>query len=307
MLLIRDLSEMAAEGPTFVSLVLEAETGMARGVAIGQTASEARISAMTSAVTTPIPPFTNTPVPNQVLCAAGQGAGVTTDLAAVLGGGPMPPVREVALPPEAEGIFDELVGHLSGRNLPDDLPTAGDWDVLVAQTLAYAQEQPWQLWPDDLLFKATVTIDGGSASYVVSVIGREGLQAGLVLYPGRHPSDVVIPSDDWQPEDPLPFREGSLLLHLNPPDDTLADMAAKALRYGWPPDARLMPVWLNAGPDGFGELSRTDAQRMALAIAGVLARHLRPTGPKGRRTSRTTGSIPLAGEVEGRYTVTDLF
>jgi len=67
---------------------------------------------------------------------------VTTDLAAVLGGGPMPPVREVALPPEAEGIFDELVGHLSGRNLPDDLPTAGDWDVLVAQTLAYAQEQP---------------------------------------------------------------------------------------------------------------------------------------------------------------------
>jgi hypothetical protein len=152
-----------------------------------------------------------------------------------------------------------------------------------------------------------VTIDGGSASYVVSVIGREGLQAGLVLYPGRNPSDVVIPSDDWQPEDPLPFREGSLLLHLNPPDDTLEDMAAKAVRYGWPADARLMPVWLSASPDGFGDLGRIDAQRMALAIAGVLARHRRATGPKGRRTSRTTGALPLTDEAEGRYSVTDLF
>ena len=46
---------------------------------------------------------------------------------------------------------------------------------------------------------------------------------------------------------------------------------------------------------------------LALAIAGVLARHRRATGPKGRRTARTTGSLPLAGEAEGRYTVTDLF
>ena len=151
-----------------------------------------------------------------------------------------------------------------------------------------------------------MTSEGNSASYVAAVIGREGLQAGLVLYAGKDLSAVVIPADDWQPEDPLPFLEGSLLLHLNPPDDTLEDMAAKAVRYGWPESAPRMPVWLTANPEGFGDLSRSEATFLTLAIAGVLARHRRPSGPKGKRTARTTGSVALAGGAEGRYTVTDL-
>jgi hypothetical protein len=213
----------------------------------------------------------------------------------------------VELPAQAEDILDELVAHLSGRTLPDELPTADDWAALVDQTLEYAQEEPWQLWPDDLQFRVVATIEGRSTSYVAAVIGREGLQAGLVLYPGKDSSAVVVPADDWQPEDPLPFREGSLLLHLNPPDNTLEEMAAKAVRYGWPADARLMPVWLSASPDGFGDLAQTDAALLTVSIAGVLARHRRAAGPKGRRTARTTGSLALASGIEGRYTVTDLF
>ena len=309
--LVRDLSDLA-DGSTFVSLVLDAATGMARGVAIGRTAGEARTDAMTSAASKPVAPFTNTPVPSAVLCAPGNAAAVTEDLAAALGvspadGGPLPPVRETPLPEQAEEILDELVARLSGRTPPEELPTTDDWEVLVQQTLVYAKEEPWQVWPDDLQFKIAVTTEGSSASYVASVIGREGLQAGLVLYPGTDLSAVVIPADDWQPEDPLPFREGSLLLHLNPPGDTLKEMATKAIRYGWPEDAPWMPVWLRASPDGFGDLSRSEATFLALAITGVLARHRRATGPKGRRTARTTGSLRLAGGIEGRYTVTDLF
>jgi len=305
--LVRDLSELAADGPTVVSLVLDAATGLARGVAIGRTAAEARTSAMSSAASKPVAPFTNTPVPSEVLCTPGDAAALTKDLAAVLGHAPLPPVRETQLPTEAEDILDELVAHLSGRTLPNELPTADDWTVLVEQTLEYAREEPWQVWPDDLQFTVTVTSEGNSASYVAAVIGRDGLQAGLVLYPGNDLSAVVIPAADWQPEDPLPFQEGSLLLHLNPPDDTLEDMAAKAVRYGWPSDARWMPVWLSASPEGFADLSRSDAAFLTLAIAGVLARHRRATGPKGRRTARTTGSLALPGETAGRYTVADLF
>jgi hypothetical protein len=66
-------------------------------------------------------------------------------------------------------------------------------------------------------------------------------------------------------------------------------------------------VWLSASPEGFGDLSRSDAAFLTLAIAGVLARHRRAAGPKGRRTARTTGPLALPGEMEGRYTVTDLF
>ena len=59
-------------------------------------------------------------------------------------------------------------------------------------------------------------------------------------------------------------------------------------------------------PEGFGDLSRSEARFLTLALAGVLARHRRPSGPKGKRTARTTGSLALAGGAEGRYTVTDL-
>lgn len=306
MVLVRDLSGIAVEGATFVSLVLDVATGMARGVAIGRTTAEARTAAMASAASKPIAPFTNAPVPSQVVCAPGEAAGLRNDLAAALGGASLPPIHESRLPVEAEEIVDELVAHLSGRKLPEVLPTADDWDVLVQQTLAYAKEEPWQVWPNELLLKLTVTIESESASYLAWVIGRQGQQAGLVLQPGKDLSAVVIPSDDWQPSDALPFQPGSLLLHLNPPDDTLEDMAAKAVRHGWPEDAPWMPVWLTAGPEGFADMSRSQAVFLTLAIAGVLARHQRGTGSKGRRTHRTTGSLALAGNVAGRYIVSDL-
>jgi hypothetical protein len=304
--LVRDLSDVAAvsgQERTFVSLVLDADTGLARGVALGQTISEARTAAMTSAVTTAIAPFTEVVPPSRVLCAPGSGEDLATDVMAALGGGALPLIAEVAMPPEAEDILDELVGHLSGRNLPDELPQAEDWETLVSRTLDYAEAEPWQAWPDDLQLRLVVDLAGESTSYVAVVIGRDGLQAGLVLYPGRDQKDVVLPADDWQPEDPLPFLDGSLLLHLNPPDDTLADMAAKAIRYGWPEDATWMPVWLTAGPNGFADIDRTQAVHLTVALAGVLARHRKSGAAK--KSAKTTGTLTLPAGA-GRFTITDL-
>jgi hypothetical protein len=304
--LVRDLTDVAAvsgQEKTFVSLVLDADTGLARGVALGQTISEARTAAMTSAATTAVAPFTEVETPGRVLCPPGAGDDLATDVIAALGGGDLPLIAEVLMPPEAEDILDELVGHLSGRKLPDELPQAEDWEILVSRTWAYAESEPWQGWPDDLQLRIVVTAGGESTSYVGVVIGRDGLQAGLVLYPGRDQSAVVLPDDDWEPEDPLPFLDGSLLLHLNPPDDTLADMAAKAIRYGWPEDAAWMPVWLTAGPDGFADIDRIQAIHLTVALAGVLARHRRFASAK--KAAKTIGTVELPGG-PGRFTITDL-
>jgi hypothetical protein len=210
-------------------------------------------------------------------------------------------VIEAFLPDEAEDIFDELVGHLAGRGRPEELPTAEDWELLVEWTDAYADAEPWLLWPDELLPRLVLTVDGDATSYIVSVIGQQGLQAGLVLYPGADHSDVVVPGDDWQPDDPLPFAPGTLLLHLNPPDDTLADMAAKAIRYGWPEQATRMPVWLAAGPDGFADLDATGAHHLTLACEAALKHAHKLERATTRRVLTTSGTLKLAGGRSGAY------
>jgi hypothetical protein len=302
--LVRDVSDLAAadgDAGTFVSLVLDLDTGLARGVALGPTAGEARTAAMTSAATRTVEPFTEVVSPVRVVCAPGTGEGMAADVMTALGGGALPLIAEMPLPPEAEDILIASSGTRVGRACRMSL--AEDWTALVTRTLEYATSEPWREWPDDLQLRLVVTIENTSTSYVAAVIGRDGLQAGLVLYPGRDQSDVIVPADDWQPEDPLPFLDGSLLLHLNPPDDTLADMAAKAIRYGWPENASWAPVWLSAGPDGFADLDRTQAVHMTVALAGVLARVRRHGVAK--KDAKTTGTLDLP-EGMGRFAITDL-
>jgi hypothetical protein len=290
--MFRDLSQAVhvdGEQAVFVSLVLDADTGLARGVGTGPTAGEARTAALTSALSTGDDP------PARVVCDVdlGLGADLTRELKRLVPAAPVE-VIEGFLPDEAEDIFDELVGHLAGRGRPDTVPTGGDWALLVELSAAYAEAEPWLSWPDELLPRLVLTVDGEATSYIVSVIGQQGLQAGLVLYPGADHSDVVVPGDDWEPEDPLPFAPGTLLLHLNPRDDTLPDMAAKAIRYDWPEDAPLMPVWLAASPDGFADLDATGAHHLTLACEAVLEHARKLSAPGKRRVLTTSGKLTLA-------------
>ncbi len=301
--LVRDVSEVApVEGldATYVSLVMDLATGLMHSAGVGASAGEARVSAMRSAVASPVEPFTGE-VPQRVVCADGHGSEVRADLAAALPGiGSRLPVEEATLPPSVEEAMDDLVEHFTDR--PGG-PTDEEWEFLVSRTLEYAQAQPWHTWPDELQMRVELTVEAESSSYVVAVIGREGLQAGLVLYPGRDHQDVIVPDEDWEPDQPLPFRDGSLLLHLNPPDDTVEHLAALALQYGWPPAGPYMPVWLSAGPDGFAELDGAQAVRLGVALVAVLARSRQPAG---RTSGPMSGTVALADGVECRYTLTDL-
>ncbi len=295
-LVVRDITDPALlEGRevTFLCLVLDtAESGI-RAVGTGDSASDARIRALAAAATEPAAPFTPG-LPELVVCPPGGADDVRDDVAAAFDGlgVPLPPVVEEPTSAGVEQFLDEVVAQLSGG--ADTLPTEEEWRLLVGSTLQFWLAAPWERWPPELQLHAELTVEGEPASYVVAVLGGEYLPSGLVLYPGRDQSDVILPEEDWQPTDPLPFRPGTLLLHLNEPDDAVEDMAEIAVEFGWPADAAVMPVWLAAGPDGFTDVDGVQATRLSLALTAVVAR---------TRTPLDTASPPVTGP---GFTATDL-
>ena len=174
-----------------------------------------------------------------------------------------PEVQEVHPDPEAEDIFDSLLGHLSGRTQPAETPTPEDWQALLAQTLVFHQAQPWNRWSDDQQLLLTLdTDDGLSEQYLALVMGQAGIQHGLALYAGHD-----LPADA-RTNEPQP---GSIVLLLDRPDELPVDIATKAQRYGWPTTESLSPAFMTFGPDGPEEISQADARVLTIALTAVLA------------------------------------
>ena len=295
MVLIRDVSHAVridGEARVVASLILDADTGLARGMSVGRSEGESCSQAMRIALTRPagaLPPRR----PSRVLCGVGYQNEVATELRNALRGAKVPAVTEV-ISVEAEDIFDSFVGQMSGRRQPEEFAAPADWQILFEQAADYAQAQPWLRWADDIRMDVVVRIDGVATRYIAVVIGHEGIQRGLVLYPGG-----VLPADlqDWQPGAPTLLPAGTLVCYLDPPDQAPPEFAAKAERYGWPADAALIPVWLVAGPDGTGDLDQLDVHRLTLALAAVVAHD------RSRPAVRKTGEIVLAGGRRGTYSI----
>jgi hypothetical protein len=273
--LIRDVSHAVridGEPCVLASLVLDADTGLIRGMSVARTDAEACDQAMRTALTQPagdLPPGR----PVRVLCGVGHGQSVADQLAVVLDHGPVPEVTEVASD-EAEDVFDSLVGHMAGRTQPEEFPTPGDWAMLVDDHAdAYRRAEPWQRWTGQDHFDLVVRIDDTPARYVTIVLGAEGVQRGLVLYPGGALPETLV---GWRPGAPTSVPAGSLLFYLDPPAEVPQEFRGKAARYGWPADASLVPVWLTTGPHGPADLDRTAAQRLTVAIAAILVHDREP-------------------------------
>ncbi|MFC0526593.1 hypothetical protein [Phytohabitans kaempferiae] len=275
------------------SLVLDADTGVARGMCVDRTDVKACAQAMRTALTQPaggLPPQR----PARVLCGIGHHEPVAAQLAVVLGDGPLPEVTEV-VSVEAEDILDSFVGHMAGRAQPRQFATAADWAILVEHADTYRRAAPWRRWTDQDHLDLAVRVDGISARYVTIVIGAEGVQHGLVLYPGEALPDEFA---GWRPGAPILAPAGSILFYLDPPAEAPPEFVAKAARYGWPADADLTPVWLTTGPHGTADLDRTAVQRLTVAIAAVLT-HDRPPGGSGP----TIGTCTLAAGEQAEYTL----
>lgn len=273
-----DAVRVTGEGPLVVSLILDTDTGLIRGVQADTDSHAALTGAMRTALTQPA---ANLPAgaPARVLCQVGASTQVRGALDAV--GATAVPVEEVHPGAEAEDIVDSLVGHLAGRTQPTEAPTSSDWQLLMTQALAFARAEPWSRWSDEQELLLTLSTDRGSAPYLAIVLGQAGVQHGLALYPGH---DLPAALDRGEPAE-------SVVLLLEPTADLPPEITAKARRYAWPERERLTPAYMSLTPDGPGEISRDDAHLLTAALSAVRALDQRGLHRPG---DAVTGEIRLA-------------
>lgn len=245
MVMVRDLSEsvtIADQPAVIVCLVLDTETGLVVGIGLSASRSEACRGAFERAVAeapegAPFPPGP----PARVLCKADDVKDVGAQLAEVVGAG-APSPEEIIPSDEAEEIVDSLVGHLVGRSQPVDAAPPAELNGLYEAACIYAAAEPWKRPRAENDLHLVVTIDGESTEHVPVVLGHDGIQRGLVLYPGTELPEALRtwePGDDEMP----PVPAGTVIAHLDPRDETPADAVAKADRYGWPADMDLVPFF----------------------------------------------------------------
>jgi hypothetical protein len=296
--MVRDVShavKVSGQSQIMACLVVDRDTGLARGAWAAPTSSEACAEAVRSALTKPAGPLPPQP-PDRVLCGSDEAAELFAGLRLL--DEIAPTVPEVAAVGEAEDVFDSFVGHMAGRRQPDEFPTPTDWQLLIGRSSDFCRVRPWLRWSDIDHVDLVVRV-GGAARYIAVVIGQEGIQRGLVLYPG-----AVVPEGlrDREPGVAVPMPTGTLLFWLDPPDEVPPEFAAKAARYGWPAQADLLPIWLVGGPDGPADLDRTNALRLTVAIDGVLA-HDQHRAASGNGGHTTTGQVTFADGQDGTFSI----
>lgn len=291
--LLRDVSHsvrVKGQPVVMVGLVLDAETGLALGSTVGVDGPSALAPALEKALTDPVGPL---PAgrPDLIVCTGALVPEVEGALATLMPGEEMPPVRQIEAASEAEDIFDSMIGHLAGRTQPVEPPQSEDWRVAFDVALRFWHRAPWERWDDTMPLHLNLTTPDDSATYLGLVLGAEGIQRGLILYPG-----TALPGglDDWEPGRPVPVPAGTLMLFLDPPSELPPELVAKAIRYGWAVDAAVVPAFMRKEPEGPLEVSRPDLQHLSLAAAAVVAHDQR--GPIVVGTgSDTTGELLLAG------------
>jgi hypothetical protein len=293
--LTRDISHavhIATQPVVVASMIMDADTGLVRGMAVAESGPQARAQAIAQALTRPagtLPPET----PIRVLCGPGDAQALTGELATLL---TAPVKASEVVSVEAEDIFDSFVAHMGGRQQPDTFATPDDWALLMAAADGYRRAQPWQRWADDQHLDLIVRVASVPARYLAIVLGQEGIQHGLVLYPGAAFPDQSMVTDPDQLRTSLPA--GTIMFYLDPPSQTPPEFTAKATRYGWPADADLLPAWVTRGPDGPADLDQTAVRRLTLALTAVLTHDAQPD-----RTATTTGETKLPAQVAGGFTI----
>lgn len=295
--MIRDVSHAISvqdQSAVIASLILDADTGLVRGLSLGGTARGACAQAIRTALTRPAGPLPPQP-PGRVLHDQAHVSEVLDELAAALPDDASPDISCIPPLAEAEDIFDSLIGHLAGRAQPDDPPGPADWQHFYLRAGEYCRSRPWDRWSDADHLDLRVRIGAATTRYLAVVMGNAGIQRGLALYPG-----AALPSgmSDWRPGDPPPTPPGTLLLWLDPPDEVPAEFTARATRYGWPDDHGIVPLPLAVTADGPADVDRTQTHHLTVAMTAVLAHRRGPAGAEG-----TTGNVDLTDGDQASFTI----
>lgn len=302
LVLSRDISDsVRIDGEPHVqaAMVLDVDTGLVRGVAAGTSENDAVAQAVRMGLTESagsLPPER----PDEVLCAPELKAQIIEILPPLLAGGRLPPVRTIEPSAEAEDILDSFVGHMSGRPQPSEPANPQDWELLYRRAFDFCRAAPWTRWHDGVVLALETTIESTDGSWAVVVMGNSGIQHGLVLYPG---GQIPAGLDDWEPSLPVPMPLGTLLLMLDPPSNLPSHLRYKAFRYGWPPDAALIPAVLRIGREGGEDPGAADAQLLAVGLAAVAAHDARGPIVVGSTHQATKGEILLGNGRTANFSI----
>ncbi|MGH9303627.1 MAG: hypothetical protein ACRDZ5_04335 [Acidimicrobiales bacterium] len=292
LVLLRDISHAVRipnEARIVASLVFEMETGLVLGSGIG--ASEQRALELACEAALVGPPEGLLPGrPDRVLCNPGLEELLAGELSKLEQALPLPPIAGVPPVNEAEDVFDSFVGHFAGRRDAEKFAAPGDWQLLFGKAARFYERRVWARWADDVDLSIEIGIGDHKATYTVIVLGHEGIQYGVVLYPGV--SSPAGLRDAVDPSSVMPA--GTLMLNYDPPEHVPEEFVMKAHRYGWPQGAELVPVLLTVGEGKPGEPGRDDLHLLTVALAAMLEHDA--TGPSlvEHGPPLTSGSVQLA-------------
>jgi hypothetical protein len=302
MVMSRDVSHAVrvADQPVVVAaLILDVDTGLIRGLSVAEDVRDALAQAVESALNKPagsLPPGR----PQRILAAVGLGDLVAAELGRRPGLNLIPPVDEIVPGAEAEDIFDCFVGSMAGRRQPTDPPSPADWKLLFDQVQTYAEAAPWRRWADDIDFVVDVVLDGEPRRVKAVVMGNAGIQPGLALFPGE-----VVEADleHRDPAMPWSYDPETLACTLDDPDDVPVEFRARAIRYGWPQTAHLVPSFFGVGEEGGRDFSTADARLFSVVAAAVLSHDRRHGRPSPIPRTPTEGHVAMPDSRSARYSV----
>jgi hypothetical protein len=271
LVLLRDISHAVRipDEPTIVaSLVFDMGTAVVLASAVAASDAQALEQACTMALERPAGGLA--PVqPDRVLCSPGLGRLLDELLAGLWRGATPQPAVEVEAVHEAEDIFDSFVGHLAGRRSPREFAKPSDWQLFFEQALRFYRRQVWTRWADDVDLTIELGLGDDLRAFTAVVLGHEGIQYGVVLHPGDDPSARF---GSGRAKAPPAMPAGTLMCSLDPPSDVPAEFSMKANRYGWPPEADLVPVFLTVDGREPGEPGRDDVRLLTVAL-GAMVEH----------------------------------
>jgi hypothetical protein len=281
------------------ALILDVDTGLIRGLSVGETVPNALAQAVERALTVPagsLPPGH----PQRILAAVGLGDPTAAELARRPGLSLVPSVEEIIPGASAEDIFDAFVGSISGRRQPSDPPDPADWKILFDQVQAYAEAAPWKHWADDIDFVIDLAVEGEQRYVKAVVMGNAGVQTGLALFPGN----VIETSlEHRDPAAPWPYDPETLACTLDSPLGVPLEIRGRALRYGWPETAQLVPTFFCLEEEGGRDFSKSEARLFAVVTAAVLSHDRRHRRPLATPELPTEGQFAMPHSGSARYSV----
>lgn len=245
----------------WATMVLDDETERIVASHLGATKAKSLAGALAAALEEPIAGAPSGP-PSTLVVEPGMASEIG-DLLAGLGKSAR--IVEDRVPDWAADVLDGLTAHLSGRRRGADWPEPEEWSLLYQQAVSYAQARPWARYDDTVYLRLDLKIGAQRMIRAATILGNAGAVRGLAVHPGEHlPAQVL--SGDTSKAPP----SGSLHFSLNRREELPPDIVSRADRYGWPPGLDEVPAFFGWKAEGGGEIERTDAVLLTVALAAAI-------------------------------------